>query len=223
MKVMARKSDAQLQTDVQNELRWDTRVNVTDVGVSAHDGVVTLSGVVDSWAKRYAAQQAAHHVAGVLDVANDIEVHIPGSFESSDADIAKAAREALKWDVRIPEEKIQTTVSKGILTLEGTVSFWSQRNDAEETVRNLAGVTTVNNLITVAPPKASPADVRRAVSEALARQAQSEAQRFDIEIHDGRVVLKGTVHSWAERQAAVTAAGATPGVRNVVDHLHVGA
>lgn len=221
MKVRQRKSDAQLQTDVHNELRRDTRVNVTDVGVSAREGVITLTGNVDSWAKRYAAQQAAHRVAGVLDVANDIEVHIPGSLERTDGDIAKAARQALEWDVRVPEQKIQTTVARGIITLEGTVSYWSERADAEETVRNLAGVRGVNNFLSVSPPKVSPADVRRSVTDALTRQAQVEAQRFEIALTDGRVTLKGSVHSWAERQAAVSAAGATPGVCAVADELRV--
>jgi osmotically-inducible protein OsmY len=221
MKAMPRKSDTQIQADVQNELRWDTRVNVTDVGVSVQTGVVTLSGTVDSWAKRYAAQQAAHRVSGVLDVANDIEVRLPGSLERSDAEIARAARQALEWDVRVPQENIQTTVSKGVITLEGVVNYWSQRSDAEEAVRYLSGVKAVNNVIAVNPPKVSPADVRKSVTESLARQAQGEAKDFDIEIHNGSVTLTGAVHSWAERQAAVSAAGATPGVRSVHDHLRV--
>lgn len=221
MKAMPRKSDTLIQADVQNELRWDTRVNVTDVGVSVQSGVVTLSGTVDSWAKRFAAQQAAHRVSGVLDVANDVEVRLPGSLERGDAEIAKAARQALEWDVRVPQENIQTTVSKGVITLEGAVNYWSQRTDAEEAVRYLAGVKAVNNVISVSPPKVNPADVRKAVTESLARQAQSEAKGFDIEVHEGKVVLTGTVHSWAERQAAIAAAGATPGVRSVQDHLRV--
>ncbi len=222
MKTATKKSDSTLQLDVQNELRWDTRVNVTDVGVSAKDGVVTLTGTVDSWARRYAAQQAAHRVAGVHDVANDIQVRVPGSLERTDADIAKAARQALEWDVRVPEEKIQTTVSKGIITLEGEVSYWSQRADAEEAVRNLAGVQAVNNFLSVSPTKVSPSDVQKSVSDALARHARDEAKRFNISLVDGKVTLKGAVSSWAERQAAVSAAGATPGVRAVVDQLQVG-
>ena len=221
MKAMPKKSDTQIQSDVQNELRWDTRVNVTDVGVSAQSGVVTLSGTVDSWAKRYSAQQAAHRVSGVLDVANDIQVRLPGSLERSDADIAKAARQALEWDVRVPQEKIQMTVSKGVISLEGSVNYWSQRADAEEAVRYLAGVQAVNNMISVTPPKVSPADVRRSVGDSLSRQAQGEAKNIDIQITEGLVILTGSVHSWAERQAAVSAAGATPGVRSVEDHLRV--
>lgn len=221
MKTMARKSDEQLQADVQNELRMDTRVHVSDIGVSARDGVITLTGSVDSWSRSYAAQQAAHRVAGVTDVANDITVRTTGSMERSDTDLAAAARQALEWDVRVPERNIQTSVSKGVITLEGGVNYWSERADAEEAVRNLVGARGVINLITVAPSRTNAAEVRKAVADALARQAQGEAQRFDIELQDGRVTLAGSVHSWAERLAAVGAAGAIPGVRGVTDHLRV--
>jgi len=221
MKTMPKKTDAQIQADVQNTMRWDTRVNITDIGVSVKEGVVTLTGNVDSWARRYAAQQAAHRVSGVQDVANDIKVHVPGSLERTDTEIAKAARQALEWDVRVPEEKIQTTVTNGVITLEGTVGYWSQRADAEETVRYLAGVKAVNNIISVTPAKASATEVRKSVAESLTRQVETEVRNLDIAINDGRVTLTGPVHSWAERQAVLNAAGATNGVRAVVDHLKV--
>jgi osmotically-inducible protein OsmY len=223
MKSTSPKTDAELQQDVLDELRWDTRVNATDVGVSARDGVVTLTGAVDSWAKRHAAGRAAHRVAGATDVANDVTVRVAGAMERGDAELAKAAREALTWDVRVPGQEIETTVAEGVVTLEGTVSYWSQRADAEAAVRNLTGVQAVDNLILVAPAPARASDVRRAVAAALARQAKREAGHLDVACDEGRVTLTGTVRSWAEREAAVGAAGATPGVRDVVDRLHVGA
>lgn len=220
MPTTPKKSDQQLQTDVQNQLCFDTRVDAAAVGVSARDGVVTLSGTVDSWAQRHAAQQSAHRVAGVRDVANDVVVRVPGALGRTDADIAKAARQALEWDVRLPDEDIQTTVARGVITLEGAVECLSQCVDAEEAVRHLAGVQGVDNKLTVAP-KATPVDVRAAVCDALSRQALGEARSFDIALVDGCVTLSGTVHSWAERQAALNAAGATAGVRAVVDQLRV--
>ncbi len=219
MQVTPKKSDLQLQTDVQNQLCFDTRIAAA-VGVSVRDGVVTLSGTVDSWAQRHAAQQSAHRVAGVRDVANDLVTHVPGDLRRTDADIAKATRRALEWDVRVPDEAIQTTVAQGVITLEGVVECLSQRDDAEEAVRHLAGVHGIDNRLTVAPVVA-PADVRTAVREALTRQARDEALSFDITDEDGRVTLTGSVRSWAERQAALNAAGATQGVRAVVDRLRV--
>lgn len=123
----------------------------------------------------------------------------------------------------MPDRDLETTVTRGVITLEGTVKYWSQRADAEAAVRDLTGVQAMHNLLLVAPSQAHAADVRRAVAAALARQAKREAGHLDIACDDGRVVLTGAVHSWAEREAAVGAAGAIPGVRDVVDHLQVGA
>lgn len=221
MATQMKKSDSQIQEDVQRELKWDTRVNVTDIGVEVKAHVVTLTGTVDSWAKRLAAREAAHRVAGVLDVANDIRVKPPGSLERSDTDIASALRQALEWDARVPHEKIKSTVSNGHVTLTGEVDFWSQREDAEASVRYLSGVQGVTNEIAVKARHASPAEVRSAINDALKRHAQREAQHIELEVHDGTVTLKGKVGSWAEREAAVGAAGSTPGVRFVDDHIRV--
>ena len=146
-----RKTDVQLQRDVQDELRWDTRVKEAAVGVEVTAGVVTVNGTVDSWTARLAAQEAAHRVSGVLDVANDIQVKLPGSHMRNDTDIAQAVRHALEWDILVPQEQIRTTVTNGIVLLEGKVDFWSQFDDAARCVRNLAGVREVQNRITVEP------------------------------------------------------------------------
>ena len=216
-----KKTDSEIQQAVLQELKWDTRVEETDVGVEVDAGVVTLTGTVSSWAKRLAAQEAAHRVAGVLDVANDIQVKMSGDLRRTDTDIAHAVRHALEWNVFVPEEHIRSTVADGWVTLEGTVDYWSQREDADEAVRRLAGVRGVTNKIEVTPPKVLPADVRAAIENALERQAEREARRIDLTVQDDRVSLSGVVHSWTEREAVVGAAKGTRGVRNVEDHLRI--
>jgi osmotically-inducible protein OsmY len=214
-----KKTDSQIHHDVLEELKWDSRVDETEVGVEVDNGVVTLTGTVTSWAKRMAAQEAARRVIGVLDVANDIEIRVPGGLARTDTEIAQAARAALEWDVFVPEEKIGSTVSDGWVTLDGTVERWGQRADAERAVRNLTGVKGVVNKITVTPAKPVTEDVRRAIEQALERRAEREAKRIRVDVRDGIVTLTGAVHSWAERKSAVAAARFTAGVRDVEDHL----
>ena len=146
---VARKTDAEIQQDVLRELTWDTRVEETDVGVEVDDGVVTLSGTVSSWGKRHAAAEAAHRVRGVLDVANNIVVKIPGTPGRTDTEVARAVRNALVWDVFVPDTRIRSTVSDGVVTLDGDADTRAQAEDAERAVRNLAGVRAVMSLIEV--------------------------------------------------------------------------
>ena len=214
-----KKSDTQSHHDVLEELRWDSRVDETEVGVQVAGGVVTLTGTVTSWAKRVAAQEAARRVIGVLDVANDITVKALGGPTRTDTEIAQAVRRALEWDVFVPEEKITSTVTDGWVTLEGTVDRGSQRTDAERAVRNLTGVKMVVNKITVTPAKPVTEDVQKAIEQALERRAEREARRIRVDVRDGTVTLTGSVHSWAERKSVLSAARFTPGVRAVEDHL----
>jgi len=216
-----KKSDPEIQQEVLHELEWDTRVLETEIGVVVDRGVVTLTGTVGSWAKRQAAQEAAHRVAGVLDVANDIDVHLPGSGPRSDADIARAVRDSLEWDVFVPDSRIRSTVSKGEVTLEGDVDFGNQRSDAERAIRNLLGVTRVINRIEVAPPKVPVAELRLAIEAALRRQAQREARRVTLDLTKGLVTVTGVVHSHSEREAVLGAVKGTPGVTGVDSHLRI--
>jgi len=215
------KTDQQLQQDVLLELKGDTRVRVTDVGVTVRSGVVTLIGEVESWAKSNAALAAALRVAGVQDVANDLRVRRGASSGRSDPEVAEAVRRALEWDARVPRESIQTTVTDGHVSLTGSVEYWSEREDAEEAVRYLTGVTGVTNTIEVRPHFVAPSEVRLAIAEALHRHAMRETRHIDLAIEDGVVTLSGTVGSWSERRAAVGAAGAIHGVRSVRDQLHL--
>jgi osmotically-inducible protein OsmY len=218
---MKKKSDSAIQQDVLRELKWDTRVEETEVGIQVDDGVVTLSGAVSSWAKRVAAQEAAHRVAGVLDVANDLTVALPGVGKQSDTDIAHAVRHALLWDAFVPEERIRSTVSEGKVTLEGDVAHWSEREDAEKAVRNLAGIRWLTNDIVVKAPVVSPDEVRHSIENAFERQAEIDARSIKLDVEDGRVALSGNVQSAAEKRAAIAAARTTPGVRGVDDRLSI--
>ncbi len=214
-----KKTDAQIHHDVIEELKWDSRVDETEVGVQVAAGVVTLTGTVTSWAKRVAAQEAARRVIGVLDVANDLKVKAAGGLSRTDTEIAQAVRQALEWDVFVPNEKITSTVTDGWVTLEGPVERSTQREAAERAVRNLVGVKMVVNKITVTQPKAVTGDVRKAIEQALERRAEREARQIEVDVRDGTVTLTGPVHSWAERKSVLAAARFTPGVRVVEDHL----
>ena len=216
-----RKTDAQIQEDLIRELARNPRVEETDVGVEVEGGIVTLTGTVDSWGKKYAAQEAAHQVPGVLDVANDIVVHVPGTGKRTDTELAQAVRAALERDAFVPDWKIQCTVSDGGVTLAGTVEYYSQRSDAERAIRDLEGVRWIANRIEISTPQVAPAEVRRAIEIALARHAERAANRIHLEVHDGKVTLSGPVRSWVERRAIVGAATAMPGVIDVEDRIEV--
>jgi osmotically-inducible protein OsmY len=215
------KSDAQIQQDVLNELKWNTGVEPTEVGVEVDNRIVTLTGTVSSWAKKMAAEEAAHRVAGVLDVANDLMVKLPNQGQPSDTEIAAAIRQALIWDVFVPEDKIQTTVTNGLVTLRGTVDYAAERDDAARAIRNLGGVRAIDNRIIVEHPDVSRAALQAAIHDALECRAEREATRIQVDVDHGRVTLFGVVQSWAEREAVLGAARGTRGVDSVIDKLHI--
>lgn len=215
-----KKTDSEIQEDVIAELKADSRVEPTAVGVQVSGGVVTLTGSVSSWGKRIAAEEAAHRVGGVLDVANDIVVKIAGAGPS-DADIASAVRHALQWDAFVPEEKIQSTVENGVVTLKGEVDTFAQREDAARAVRHLLGVRALANHITVRQAQVTPSELRTAIQAALERHAERDADRLQIDVEGGRITLHGDVHSWREREAVVGAVTGIRGVENVVDRMRI--
>jgi osmotically-inducible protein OsmY len=221
MLVAAMKSDQEIQRDVYQELRWDSRVDQTEIGVGVDDGIVTLTGTVDSYAKKLAAREAAHRVLGVLDVADDIQVKWPGSVERTDTEIAKAVRMSLEWDAFVPHQNILSTVTEGFVTLEGEVSTLREKLDAEAAVRNLAGVHGVRNRIHVAAPMPNPDRLKESIEEALERRAEREAHRIHVEVEGGTVILEGRVRTWPEKQAILGAVTHAPGVREVRDRLTV--
>ena len=215
------KSELQIQQEVMRELRWDTRIGQTQVGVEVDRGIVTLSGTVDNYAKKWAAKEAAHRVAGVLDVADDVVVHFPGSGKKTDTEIAKAVRHALEWDAFVADQKIRSTVADGWVTLEGEVEFLREREDAGRVVRYLAGVKGVWNKITVKTKLLQPGEVRKTIEDALERRAEREAESIQVGVAEGTVTLTGRVRSWLEKDAVIGAVGHAPGVRSVSDKLRV--
>ena len=215
------KSDELIQRDVERELKWDTRVDEADVGVIVEHRIVKLIGTVASAVERQAALNAALRVAGVHDVVNELEVKLPASAVRTDDHIAEAVRHALTWDVYLDEDRIQSTVANGWVTLQGEVASREQANDAAAAVRRLIGVRGVISELRVQQPAVPPAEIKRAIEEALERRTARELDRIKVEVHGGEVTLRGTVNSWVEERDAVGAAGHARGVHTVHDELRV--
>ena len=212
------RTDEEIQKDVLAELKWDAQVQPNEIGVAVKDGVVTLTGWVDSYLKKWAAEDAAHRVSGVRAVANEIEVKL--ATERTDADIAAAAVRVLEWDSLVLADKIKVTVSKGWVTLRGEVEWQYQKEDAERIVRRLSGVKGVSNLITI-KPSVTPAELKEKIEDALVRDAEIDADRITVEVQGGKAILKGTVRSWAEREAAERTAWSAPGITSVDNRIQV--
>lgn len=215
------KTDQEIQRNVLDELKWDARVQPNEIGVAVKDGVVTLTGWVDSYTKKWAAEEAAHRVKGVRAVANDIEVRIPTMSERTDADIALAVTRAIEWDAMVPTDKVKVTVSKGWVTLEGAVEWQFEKEAAERAGRRITGVRGVTNLIRVQPSTPSPTDIKQRIEAALLRDAETDAQRIQVEVSGSTVTLRGTVRSYAEKQEAARVAWSAPGVKAVENHIQV--
>ena len=209
-------TDQEIQTDVMAELRWDPSVPATEIGVVVKDGVVTLTGTVDTYMKKWRAEEVAHRVNGVIAVANEIQVRWIG--ERTDSDIAAAAVHALSWNATITQGKVHVTVDKGWVTLKGDVEWQYQRQEAERAVRRLLGVKGVSNLITV-KPGATPSDLKKKIEDALVRNAQIDAERITVEVQGSKAILRGKVRSWAELQEAERVAWLAPGITSVDNQI----
>ena len=214
------KTDADLKRDVTAELAWDPAVKSTAIGVAVKDGVVTLSGHLETFADKHAAARALRRVAGVKAIALELDVKLSPDHKRSDTDIAAGAEEALKWNTLVPLQAIRLTVDHGWVTLQGEVEWDYQRRSVEKAIRPLMGVVGIGNEITLrARPEAI--DLSRKIQEALTRQALLEAKQIQVDVDGTTVKLSGKVHSWQEREAAQGVAWAAPGVHAVINELHV--
>lgn len=214
------RDDFGIQQDVLEELDWEPIINAAGIGVTVKDGVVTLTGSVDSYAEKREAERVALRLKGVTAVANELEVSVKTAGRRSDADIAWAAVNAIKWNVFVPDEMIKVKVEDAWVTLQGEVDWNYQRDRAERAVRPLIGVRGVTNLVKVRP-QVSPDDVKGRIRKALDRMALEDAQSITVSVNGSEVTLSGTVRSYGERNEAEKAAWAAPGVTEVHDQIGV--
>ena len=214
------KTDSDIKRDVENELRWDPDIDAVDVAVSVKDSVVTLAGYVRSYSQKWEAERDAKRVSGVAGIANDVEVRLPSIDQRPDPDIARDAVSAIKSQLPFWHEHITPVVKSGWVTLEGEAEWNFQRERAETAVRHVRGVKGVSNLIQV-KPRVAPSDVKTRIEEALKRSAEVDASHITVEADRGKIVLRGKVRSWAERQEAERAAWRAPGVTMVENKITV--
>ncbi len=214
------KTNAQLQKDVYEELKWDPRIHEGDIGVSVDNGVVSLSGSIPNYPEKWAAEEACERVAGVMAVLNKIDVKLPSIWRKDDNKIAEVAVQTLANDVWVPKDAIKILVGDGWITLKGTVEWEYQKNHAERALRNISGVRGIVNEITV-KSKVKVADVKEKIEEAILRSAKADSDKISVSVTDGEVKLKGKVHSNFERREAEWAAWGTPGVHRVRNEVTI--
>jgi osmotically-inducible protein OsmY len=214
------KTDFQIQKDVMDELKWEPFLNSSEIGVAVKNGIVTLSGIVDTYSKKLAAEKAAKKVMGVKAVAEDIQVGISPDYRKTDTEIAQAVYNALKWHTVIPEDKIKIKVEDGDVKLEGEVEWEFERRAAKTAIENLTGVRSIFNLITV-KPRVNALDIKQKINAAFHRSATVDSAKITADVLGSKVILRGKVRSFTEKEDAEYAAWAAPGVLSVESKLEI--
>ncbi len=217
-KINLEKTDTELKTDVLAELRYEPRVKVTDIGVLVKEGTVTLNGYVSSSGEKWDAVQAVKRVAGVKAIADDIEVKLPHSQHKTYGDIAAAAAHQIDWSTTVPTGAVEVTVRDGWITLDGDVEWWYLKEAAREVVQHLLGVRGVSNLISITP-KLTATGVETDIKSAFKRHALLDASKIRVETAGNKVILRGDVRNYDEREEAERVAWAAPGVFSVDNQL----
>jgi osmotically-inducible protein OsmY len=214
------KSDSQIQKDVMDELKWEPYLDAAQIGVAVKNGIVTLSGQVDAYAKKLTAEKAAKRVAGVKAVAEDIQVGISSGFKKTDTEIAEAVLNALKWHTAVQDEKIKIKVEEGVVRLDGEVEWEYQRSNAKKAIENLTGVRYVINSINL-KPKITSSEIQQKINAAFHRSATIDAGKIAADVTGSKVVLRGKVRSIAEKEDAEIAAWNAPGVTSVDSRIEI--
>lgn len=216
-----RKSDSQLQLDIMEELKWEPGVDHEKIGVSAKEGVITLSGIVSSYSEKLLAEKTARRVKGIRAIGEDLTVRYPGDPKTTDSEIAKRVADVLDWNALIPTDRINVTVEDGAVRLRGDVEWNYQKDLAFKDASKISGVVRVDNWINV-KPALSTANVKERIEQAFERQADLEAEKIKVRADGHKVILEGSVTTWGKRGIAERAAWAAPGVSQIEDHLVVG-
>jgi len=214
------KTDSQIQQDVMDQLKWEPYLNAAQIGVAVKNGIVTLSGQVDTYSKKLIAENAAKKISGVKAIAEDIQIGVSPAYNKTDAEIAEAVLNALKWHTAVQEEKIKVKVEDGYVRLEGEVEWNFQRKNAASAIETLAGVRSVINLITV-KPKISSSDIEEKINEAFKRSATIDAGKITAEVIGSKAILRGKVRSFAEKEDAENAAWFAPGITAVDSKIEI--
>ena len=219
------KTNEELRKDVMEEIKWDPELHgiATEIGVSAKDGVITLSGVVSSYRKKLAAEKAAQRVTGVKVVACDIEVTLKSIGKRTDTEVAETVKDALRWSTAVVDDKIEVKVDNGWVYLDGKVDFQYQRRSAQELVEGLIGVRGVTNNVTVNPKPIDTKEIQRQITAAYHRNATVDSSSIHLETLGNKIILHGKVKSWIEKKEAENIAWRAPGVLFVDNKIEIDA
>ena len=214
------KTDDQIQQEVIEQLKWEPILNAAEIGVSVKQGVVTLTGIVDAYVKKLAAEQAVKNIAGVKAIAEDIQVGVSALYQRTDAEIAASVLQAIQTHTLVNQNRIRIKVEDGIVSLEGDVDWDYQRKAVSAAINHLPGIRMLNNFLLV-KPTTSPVDIKQKIAAAFQRHANLEAELITVDIVDGKAILRGHVRSMAEKEDAAVAAWSAPGISMVDNQLEV--